>query len=96
MTWQKWYFQPGECYLLSEVVGALRDRLRSGTVINEKAKEARVDWMERNFPAEIVWLPFSTGYGASPFNGRCWRTIEGKPLIATDVADPVLKDHESD
>ena len=34
MKWEKWYFQSGERYLLSEIIGALHDRLKGGSVID--------------------------------------------------------------
>ena len=38
-------------------------------------------------PATIVWCPKTNGgFGASPFNKNCWRTIEGGPIILPDVA----------
>jgi hypothetical protein len=35
----------------------------------------------------VIWCPSgSRGWGASPFNQNCWRTIDGGPIITPDVA----------
>ncbi len=82
MRWQKWYFKKGEQYLLSEVIGACDARIREGGVVRSESKNAKVRLMEAQAPATIVWCPKTErGWGASPFNKNCWRTVEGNPII---------------
>jgi hypothetical protein len=82
MTWKKWKFEVGEKYLLEEVIGACDARIREGGVIRSDSKDAKVRWMEKSAPATIVWTPLTErGWGASPFNKNCWRTVEGGPII---------------
>ncbi len=91
MTWKKWGFNPGESYPLSDVVAALYARLKNGDVIDRKAKEDMVQWMEQISEPKLVWSPKSRGWEASAFNRNCWRTVDGKPLIAPYEADPVIR-----
>lgn len=91
MTWKKWDFNPGESYPLSDIVAALYARLKHGDVIDRKAKEDMVQWMEQISEPKLVWSPRSRGWEASAFNRNCWRTADGKPLIAPYEADPVIR-----
>jgi hypothetical protein len=69
MKWQKWGFEPGERYLLSEVIGACNDRLRDGYVIRRDNKASFVQEMEKCGHTTVVWSPKADrGWGASAFN----------------------------
>jgi hypothetical protein len=82
MKWKKWYFQSGEQYPLSEVIDACDVRIREGSVVRRDSKNQMVRQMEKLAPATIVWCPKTDrGWGASPFNKNCWRTVEGDPII---------------
>jgi len=82
MRWPKWYFTRDEKYLLSEVIGACDARIREGGVIRKERKDEMVREMEKLSLASIVWCPKADqGWGASPFNKNCWRTVEGAPII---------------
>jgi hypothetical protein len=85
MKRKKWYFQSGERYLLDEVILACDIRLREGGVKKVKSKNEMVRWMEKHAPSTIVWHPKGRrGWGASPFNSKCWRTVGGKPIDPPD------------
>jgi len=87
MRRKKWYFQRGERYLLDEVITACDIRLREGGVKRVKSKSKMVRRMEKYAPPTIVWCPKrDRGWGASPFNENCWRSVEGGPIIPPDLA----------
>jgi hypothetical protein len=87
MKRKKWYFQRGEKYLLEEVIIACDIRMRWGGVKRVESKNEIVRRMEKYAPPTIVWCPKTfNGWGASPFNPNCWRTVEGGPIIPPDLA----------
>ena len=95
MPREKWYFRPGEQYQLSEVVGACDERIRKGGVRSRDSKNESVRRMERCGYAVIVWTPKSyKGWGASPFNLDCWRTVSNQPIV-TPGDRPTAKSRES-
>jgi hypothetical protein len=76
----------GQGHLLDEVIIACDIRLREGGVERVESKNKMVRRMEKYAPATIVWCPKTYwGWGASPFNENCWRTVEGGPIIPPDV-----------
>ena len=78
MKRKKWYFQSGEKYLLDEVIIACDIRLSQGSVKKVKSKNEIVRRMEKHAPPTIVGCPKTArGWGASPFNKNCWRTVGG-------------------
>jgi hypothetical protein len=82
MTREKYYFQEGEQYPLSEVINECDRRIREGGVIRDESKNNMVRRMEKYAPATIVWSPLTErGWGHSGFNKNCWRTVEGGPII---------------
>ena|ERR1035438_9927506 len=86
MKWEKWYFQKGEQYPLSEVINECDRRIREGLVIRRESKNKMVRLMEKSPSATIVWSPSTEqGWGASAFNKNCWRTIEGGPIIPQEI-----------
>jgi hypothetical protein len=88
MKWEKWYFQKGEQYPLSEIINECDRRLRDGGVIRRESKNRMVRRMEKYAPPTIVWSPKTDrGWGASAFNKNCWRTVAGGPIISPDVAE---------
>ena len=57
MSWQEYDFQPGERYLLSEIVGTCDERIRQGRIIWRESKAELVRVMEKHAPATIIWSP---------------------------------------
>ena len=57
MKWEKWYFQKGEQYPLSEVINECDRRLREGKVARRESKNDMVRLIEKHAPATIVWSP---------------------------------------
>ncbi|MBX9580693.1 MAG: hypothetical protein K2X87_10330 [Gemmataceae bacterium] len=88
MAWH--HFQPGEGYPLSEVVATCERRVREGGVLAVAEKQGMVDLLRRHAPAVVVWSPFSTAWGASPFNPNCWRAEDGAAVVPAGVAVPEL------
>jgi len=87
MTWKKWDFEVGKEYALAYVVAVCDARIREGGVIRIDAKGAKVRRMEKYAPPNVVWSPSNErGWGASPFNKNCWRTVEGGTIIPSEVA----------
>lgn len=88
---QRWHsFQPGEQYALGEVIAACERRIADGGVIQGERKQRLVDLLREHGPPSVVWSPFSTGWGASPFNPNCWRTPDGRPVLPEGIKVPEL------
>ena len=86
MKFKKWDFEVGKKYDLSDVIGACNARIREGGVIRSESKFEMVREMEKLTLATVVWCPKGNGgWGASPFNKNCWRTVAGGPIIPSDV-----------
>jgi hypothetical protein len=82
MKWKKWDFEVDKQYARADVVGACDARIREGGVIRDKSKNLMVRRIEKYAPAIIVWKPSrEQGWGASPFNKNCWRTIGGGHIL---------------
>lgn len=67
MKWEKYYFQKGEQYLLSEVINECDRRIREGGVIRRESKNEMVRKMEKSPSATIVWCP-KTDRGWGPLH----------------------------
>jgi hypothetical protein len=74
-------FKPSSQYLLSHVVAVCERRIAEGGVIRAAQKGTLVHRLASCAPPTIVWFPFSSGWGASPFNPDCWRTTDGRPAM---------------
>jgi hypothetical protein len=86
MKWEKWHFQRGGHYPLSEVINECDRRIREKLVIRLESKNEMVRLMEKHAPQEVVWCPKTDrGWGASAFNANCWRTVEGGPIIPQKI-----------
>jgi len=83
-------FQPGQQYTLQEVVSACERRIAQGGVIQGDRKQQLVDLLRKHAPSICVWSPFSTGWGASPFNPNCWQTTDRKPVLPEGIEIPEL------
>lgn len=83
MSWHN--FESGQTYNLNEVVAVCEERLRTDKVTDIAGKHALVAKIESNAPSEIVWSPFSTGWGASPFNPSCWKSTTGSAILPDSV-----------
>jgi hypothetical protein len=88
MAWH--HFQPGERYRLSEVVATCEKRIEDGGVQSVAEKQGLVELLRQHAPAVVVWSPFSTGWGASPFNPNCWRAEDGTAVLPDGVTVPEL------
>jgi hypothetical protein len=83
-------FQPGETYLLAQVLEACEQYLASGAVAAAEEKRQLVELMRSTGPVLMVWSPSGPGWGESPFNPGSWRAPDGKPLLPAWVAVPQL------
>jgi hypothetical protein len=84
-------FAAKRVYTLDEVVAACKRRIAEGGVDNPDQKEAMVELLRRDAPQKIVWSPFSTGWGASPFNPNCWRRTDGEPAVSLEKVEQASK-----
>jgi hypothetical protein len=85
-------FWPGQPYALDTVVAACERRIADGGVIREERKQYLVNRLREHAPSSIVWSPFSSGWGASPFNPNCWLSVDGRPVLPDDIEVPELPD----
>jgi hypothetical protein len=91
MKWEKWPFQRGEQYPISEVINECDARLREGGVVRRESKNEMVRLMEKYAPATVRWCPKTDrGWGASAFNKNCWRTVEGGPIIPQKIGQAII------
>ena len=81
MKWEKLPFVVGEQYPVDYVVAVCSDRLRRGLVKQVPNKQRMLDNIAACGHATIIWSPTGTGWGASGFNHRCWRTVGGQPIV---------------
>ncbi len=84
MAWH--HFQAGERYRLSEVVATCERRVAIGGVLCVTEKRGLFELLRQHAPAEVVWAPCSSGWGASPFNPNCWRSADGAAVLPAGVA----------
>lgn len=83
MAWHD--FQQDEEYPIDRVIAVCERRIRDGGVVAAEQKQHMVDLMRRYAPPTVVWSPEGAGWGASPFNPKCWRTADKKPVIPDGV-----------
>lgn len=93
MSWHN--FQRNGRYSLAEVIAVCERRIADGGVIRGANKQRLVDLMREHAPQEVVWSPFSTGWGASPFNPGCWHRINGDPVVPGGVIVSKLPDADA-
>jgi len=80
MSWHP--FECGKPYSLAEVVSTSERRIDNGGVIRTGSKRDLVKSIEHCGHETLVWSPTNTaGWGASPFNPNCWRTLDGTPIF---------------
>lgn len=66
---------------MSEVISTLNQRLDAGEV-KDRFNKARMVLLLEPFSNEMaVFVPSGTGWGASPFNLRAWRKLDGKNYL---------------
>jgi len=85
-------FQPGEVYSLASVLEAGERRIQDGGILDVEGKRMALALLRDHAPSELVWAPFSSGWGASPFNPRCWRSVSGRPVVPDAFSVPELAD----
>jgi hypothetical protein len=75
------YFLQGNHYSKTEILAACDQQLSE--VKDPEGKKQRIEKMKRHAPETVVWSPFSSGWGCSPFNPNCWKTADGEPILPT-------------
>ncbi|KAA0225915.1 MAG: hypothetical protein AKCLJLPJ_02205 [Fimbriimonadales bacterium] len=78
-------FRTGQHYSLEDVVATCERRIKEGKVKDVRDKRDLLAQMRLSAPRTVVWSPFSTGWGASPFNPNCWRTVQGTPILPDEA-----------
>jgi hypothetical protein len=80
MKWEKWYFQKGEQYPLSEVINECDRRIRDGLVIRRESKNNMVRRMEKCAPPIIRLESIDrTGLGCLGIQQELLEHGRGKP-----------------
>jgi len=74
-------FKSGNKYTIEEIIKKLNEILDSGKITNIRDKMACVELIKNSNESEAIFKPFSTGWGASPFNTKCWKKVNGEILI---------------
>ncbi len=79
MSWHG--FKGGNGVSLEEVIEKFEKNVRFGNVKNREEKLRRLEDFRNCKYEVIVFFPISErGWGASPMNYNCWKTIEGQPI----------------
>lgn len=58
-------------------------------------KRGLLELLRKHAPPAIVWSPFSTGWGASPFNPNCWRSAKNEPVLPEGMEVPELPEADA-
>lgn len=74
-------FQAGRAYSVDKIVRFLRKTLNSGRIANVREKNGYIELIEYSSYKKAKFIPFSSGWGASPLNPNTWKTMRGKPLL---------------
>jgi hypothetical protein len=84
MSWHG--FERGEKVPLETVIEKFEKYVCSGGVKNGEEKLRRLKDFRNCQHEFIVFSPISDkGWGASPMNYNCWKTIEGKPICEPHI-----------
>lgn len=79
MPWHS--FKIGREYSRNEVIAICNRQIERGGIVDVEGKREALERLRRHAPTMIVWSPVSSGWGASPFNPRCWRTPDNEPAV---------------
>jgi hypothetical protein len=80
MSWHP--FKSGEAYKVDYIVSTLTKHLDSGQVQDVGDKSRLVGLLEPYHGQQSFFHPFSSGWGASPYNLSVWRTADGAKLVS--------------
>ena len=87
----KWHpFEAGKTYLVDHILSVLESDLRSGRIKDVKAKSRLLRSYEAHRDIRVRFVPFSSGWGVSPYNPNTWQRTNGKPLFDA-TAEPKAK-----
>jgi hypothetical protein len=75
-SWHGWV--AGQKVRRDTLISLLTGRIREGAA-NEK-KWSKVDYLRSLKDEYLVFQPTGKNYGNSPFNLKCWETLDGKPI----------------
>jgi hypothetical protein len=76
MPWHS--FLPGRTYQKSMVIAECENHLKN--VKNPWEKSERIKLIRECSYETIVYSPIGSGWGNSPLNPNCWKSIEGKQI----------------
>lgn len=79
MTWHP--FQSGSIYEVSDIIPILLQHLDSGQVRDVRDKSRLVGLLEPYRGQQAFFRPFSTGWGASPYNLSTWQNKDGTKVV---------------
>ena len=84
MAWHS--FEDGSTYSRPEIIDACTRQLNQ--VKDLEGKQAILILLAKHAPSQLRWSPHGSGWGRSPFNPNCWKTLDGGPAIAADITIP--------
>jgi hypothetical protein len=79
MPWHP--FQKGNPYPADDVIQICQTYLDSGKVKSVREKQGYLERFSDSEFSSFVFSPFSSGWGASPFNPNCWQSTGGEPIV---------------
>jgi hypothetical protein len=95
--YEPWHGQEaGVRYHRDKVVADCEGRIADGGVIRVEGKQRLVGQIRDHAPDTIVWTPFGRGWGRSPFNPNCWKTVDGEPVLPADIVVPELEEPDEE
>lgn len=78
----KWHpFKADASYPVSEIIPILLSYLESGNIRDVSDKARIVGLLDPYVSEKAIFRPFSTGWGASPYNLSTWRSLNGDKLV---------------
>lgn len=85
MSWHP--FKIGEAYDVDLIISTLAKHLDSGRVRDVGDKSRLIGLLEPYRGQKAFFHPFSSGWGASPYNLSTWRTDNGTKLVCNYKAE---------
>ena len=78
MPWHN--FVDRQNYPIDEVVATCEKHIRTGRVGNEEEKMRYLELIRNCGEVFLVYSPDGPGWGSSPMNINCWRTLKDNPI----------------
>jgi hypothetical protein len=78
MSWHG--YQKGQQVALADIITTCEALIRSGKVVDVEGKEKLLDQISNCGHTTLIYWPTGSGWGRSPMNPNCWRTLDHQPL----------------